>query len=58
MNDIKTIEELRAYHERLKAVLEALTELQNRPSLQPSIVRVNTNVTGADAVAVVIEAPQ
>ena len=38
MNDIKTIEELRAYHERLKAVLEALTELQNRPSSNPQLM--------------------
>jgi len=38
MNDIKTIEELRAYHERLKAVLEALTELQNRPSSNPQLL--------------------
>jgi len=35
MNDIKTIEELRAHHERLKAVLEALTELQN--ALSPTL---------------------
>ena len=28
MNDIKTIEELRAYHERLKAVVTALKRLE------------------------------
>jgi len=28
MNDIKTIEELRAYHERLKGVLTALQRLE------------------------------
>jgi hypothetical protein len=38
MNDIKTIEELRVYHERLKAVLEALTELQNRPVSNPQLL--------------------
>ena len=38
MNDIKTIEELRAYHERLKAVLEALDELHNRPSSNPQLI--------------------
>jgi len=38
MNDIKTIEELRAYHKRLRAVLEALTELQNRPVSNPQLM--------------------
>jgi hypothetical protein len=30
MNDIKTIEELRAHHERLKAVVTALKRLEER----------------------------
>lgn len=30
MNDIKTIEELRAYHERLKEVVTALQRLEKR----------------------------
>jgi len=30
MNDIKTIEELRAYHERLKEVVTALKRLEER----------------------------
>ena len=44
MNDIKTIDDLRAYHERLKAMLEALDELHNSTQFQPSIDGVNTRV--------------
>ena len=34
MNDIKTIEELRAYHERLKGVVMALKRLEERTKNQ------------------------